>query len=98
MIRKMLFLIVKMTPVMIGMYFYWIGPYGCYIPYELDECIAEDGYNIKNKDGSETERYIENPLTHEDWLKLHAYSKNGVYFYITKKPAIETKSICCSIM
>ena len=50
---------------------YWRGPYGCIVPFDLRSCVSSDGFNTLTREGFETEMYVSNPPSREEWLSRY---------------------------
>lgn len=69
---------------------YWTGPYGVLVPEYIDEIIAKDGYNLRYKDGSVTEKFMPNPnpMNEDIYRRTYATCVNGKWYYKEKpKPS-----------
>ncbi len=80
---------------------YWVGPYGVKVPNEVTSVVAADGRNTLYKDGKQTEIYVKNPLTREEYLKRYSfysdecgyvYNRPGAYRYNERNEA-ETEAL-----
>ena len=76
---------------------YWKGPYGCLVPWSFGTCVAQDGRNIKYKDGSETELFIPNPPSKDQWLKIHTSYDGTKYIYQDETVQTIRRSQCIII-
>lgn len=67
---------------------YWIGPYGILVPNNINHVVASDGGNIFYKDGRETEMFVVNPVSEEEYKKRYAQFNDidKMWYYIRPKP------------
>jgi hypothetical protein len=59
----------------------WIGPYGVIVSQNINSVVAKDGENTLYKDGTETEVYVTNHPTEQEWLAKYSYISNNMLFY-----------------
>lgn len=61
---------------------YWIGPYNMRVPMWVKWVVAEDGGNTLGQNGSQTEKYIPNPMTEKEYLEYYAVlGEDGHYYW-----------------
>lgn len=79
---------------------HWIGPYGVFVPNEVETVEAEDGWNSIHSDGWITEADVANPPSREEWLKRNTTmvrSFRGWVNIYNSTPTTNKKSLPYSI-
>lgn len=65
---------------------YWLGPYQILVPYEIKSVVAADGSNSININGSQSELFVKNPISKEEYYQKHTEMVNigGRLYHVYK--------------
>lgn len=62
---------------------YWIGPYGIRVHKSINSIRSKDGSNTLSKDGGETEMFVLNPISEQEYKMKYTEFVDGYYYYNT---------------
>ena len=56
---------------------YWVGPYGIRVSNSVGSIKAADGGNTLYRNGNQSEMFVENPISKEEYFKKHTIRRDG---------------------